>query len=107
MRVGVPKELKDHEQRVGLTPEGAAALVADGHEVVVERDAGAGCGFADADYAARGARLDDAAAAWACGLVVKVKEPIEAEYGRLAGQLLFTYLHLAGAPPSLTRALLA
>jgi alanine dehydrogenase len=107
MKIGVPKELKDHELRVALTPDGAAALAADGHEVVVERGAGAGCGFADADYAARGARLADTAAAWACDLVLKVKEPVEQEYGRFAGQLLFTYLHLAGAPPGLTEALLA
>jgi alanine dehydrogenase len=107
MKIGVPKELKDHELRVGLTPDGAGALAADGHEVIVEHGAGVGCGFADADYVARGAQAGDAAAAWKCDLVVKVKEPIEAEYGRFAGQILFTYLHLAGAPPSLTRALLA
>ena len=107
MKIGIPRELKDHELRVGLTPDGAAALVADGHEVVVERGAGAGCGFSDADYGAHGARLDSAAAAWACDLVIKVKEPVDAEYGRFAGQLLFTYLHLAGAPPALTEALLA
>ena len=107
MKVGVPKERKDHEHRVGLTPDGTAVLVGDGHEVVIERGAGAGCGFADADYAARGGRLGDAAAAWACDLVVKVKEPVEAEYGRFAGRILFTYLHLAGASPELTRALLA
>ena len=107
MRIGVPREIKDNENRVGLTPRGAAALRARGHDVVIERGAGSGCGFADADYATAGATLADAARAWQADLVVKVKEPLEPEYARLRGQLVFTYFHLAGAPRALTEALLA
>jgi alanine dehydrogenase len=107
MRIGVPRETKDNENRVGVTPQGAAALSARGHEVVVERDAGSGCGFADTDYTAAGASLGDAAQAWDRDLVIKVKEPLEPEYPRLRGQIVFTYFHLAGAPLQLTEALLA
>jgi alanine dehydrogenase len=105
--IGVPKETKDNENRVGLTPAGAGELGARGHEVVVERGAGSGCGFADAEYAAAGARLGAAEDAWGAPLVVKVKEPLEHEYGYLTGQIVFTYFHLAGAPRALTEALLA
>jgi alanine dehydrogenase len=107
MRIGVPKEIKDQENRVGVTPEGTRQLTVAGHEVLVERGAGAGCGFADAEYAAAGAITGDAAAAWNRDLVIKVKEPLEREYRNFAGQVLFTYLHLAGAPRALTEALLA
>jgi alanine dehydrogenase len=107
MKIGVPKETKDNENRVGLTPEGVAALLAADHRVIVERGAGSGCGFTDAEYEARGALLGSADAAWQCDLVVKVKEPLEQEYRQLRGQMVFTYLHLAGAPPGLTAALLA
>jgi alanine dehydrogenase len=107
VRIGVPKEIKDNENRVALTPAGAAALRARGHEVVVEIDAGAGCGFADSAYEEAGAALGDAERAWAQDLVLKVKEPLEGEYARFRGQILFTYLHLAGAPRSLTEALIA
>jgi alanine dehydrogenase len=107
VRIGVPKEIKDNENRVALTPAGAAALCARGHEVVVEPGAGAGCGFADSAYVGAGAALGDAEQAWARDLVLKVKEPIEDEYARFRGQMLFTYLHLAGAPRALTEALLA
>ena len=106
MDIGIPTEIKDNENRVALTPAGAAALVADGHRVYVQRGAGVGSGFSDEEYAAAGATLTDAAGAWGCELVVKVKEPLPAEYGYLRGQLLFTYLHLAGVTPSLTEALL-
>jgi alanine dehydrogenase len=106
VRIGTPKEIKDNENRVGLTPAGVAALRAAGHEVLVERGAGAGCGFADAEYAASGATLGTAEEAWRQDLVVKVKEPLEAEYGRLRGQIVFTYLHLAGVTRALTSALL-
>jgi alanine dehydrogenase len=106
MKVGIPKEVKDHENRVGLTPGGAAELVAAGHDVLVERGAGAGAGFADREYLQAGARVGDAAAAWTAELVIKVKEPLAAEYGYFGGQILFAYLHLAGAPPALTRALI-
>jgi alanine dehydrogenase len=107
MRIGVPKEIKNNENRVGLTPSGAAALVRRGHEVFVEPGAGLGAGFADADYVAAGARLTDASACWENALVVKVKEPLESEYGYFGGQIVFTYFHLAGASPALTQALLA
>ena len=106
MKIGIPKEIKDNENRVGLTPQDVAALHAARHEVVVERGAGLGCGFADADYVASGAMLGTADDAWRQELVVKVKEPLESEYPQLRGQLVFTYFHLAGAPPALTSALL-
>src|SRR5512138_563531 len=102
MKIGAPKEIKDNENRVGLTPAGVAALCAAGHEVVVERGAGLGCGFGDADYAGAGAELGTADDAWRQSLVVKVKEPMLSEYGRLRGQIVFTYFHLAGASPALT-----
>jgi alanine dehydrogenase len=106
VRVGVVREIKDNESRVALTPTGVAALVARQHEVVVERGAGQGCGFADAEYEAAGAVLAGAADAWGAELVVKVKEPLESELGRLGNQLLFTYLHLAGVAELLTETLL-
>jgi alanine dehydrogenase len=107
MRIGVPKEIKDNENRVALTPPGAATLVRDGHEVSIQWGAGQGAGFTDADYRAAGAQLVHAADCWRNDLVVKVKEPVEPEYERFAGQILFTYLHLAGVDPALTDALLA
>jgi alanine dehydrogenase len=107
MRIGVPREIKDNENRVGLTPHGVAALRARGHEIVIERGAGLGCGFADADYTSAGAELGDAQSAWQRELVLKVKEPLEPEYRELRGQIVFTYFHLAGAPRALTDALLA
>ncbi len=98
MRIGCPKEIKIHEYRVGLTPAGVRELVAAGHEVVVETQAGAGIGMTDAAYEATGARMVATAAevfAWA-EMVVKVKEPQPSECAMLQkGQLLFTYLHLA------------
>jgi alanine dehydrogenase len=106
VRVGVPKETKDNENRVALTPSGVAALVADGHEVLVEHAAGTACGFGDDIYALSGAQVGRAEDAWGAELVVKVKEPLLHEYGYLRGQILFAYLHLAGAPPALTSALL-
>ena len=108
MKIGVPKETKDNEYRVGVTPDGARQLVADGHEVAIERGAGAGSGFADASYAQAGARLVDEEEAWSApDLVVKVKEPNDREVARLRkGQTLFTYLHLA-PNRALTEALLA
>ena len=109
MRIGCPKEIKPQEYRVGLTPAAAREAVAHGHEVLVETGAGAGAGFDDAAYIAAGARIaPDAAAVFAAAeLVVKVKEPQPAERARLrAGQVLFTYLHLAPDPDQ-TRDLLA
>lgn len=109
MIIGIPKEIKQKEYRVGLLPSAAYLLMRRGHRVVVERGAGLGAGFPDADYAAAEAELvDDHAAVFErADLVVKVKEPQPAEYGLLRnGQLLFTYLHLA-PNRSLTEALLA
>jgi alanine dehydrogenase len=107
VRIGVPREIKDNENRVGLTPRGVAALSMRGHEILIERGAGQGCGFADEDYVAAGAVLGDVERAWQRDLVIKVKEPLEAEYAQLRGQIVFTYFHLAGAPRALTEALLA
>jgi alanine dehydrogenase len=107
MRVGVPKEIKNNENRVALTPSGARRLAEAGHEVVVERGAGLGSGFSDADFEVEGASLGQATDAWGADLVVKVKEPLASEYPHLRDQILFTYLHLAGVDPELTDALLA
>jgi alanine dehydrogenase len=98
MRVGVPKEIKNHEYRVGLVPSSVAELVHHGHDVLVETGAGLGSGIPDADYAAAGANIvaDTDAVFGQADLVVKVKEPLPAERKRLRkGQVLFTYLHLA------------
>ncbi len=98
MRIGVPKESKVHEYRVGLTPASVLELTAAGHEVWVERDAGLGIDFTNAAYEAAGARIVDVDAAFSAEMVVKVKEPSLAECARLQrGQILFTYLHLAAA----------
>jgi alanine dehydrogenase len=96
--VGLPKEIKDNEYRVGLTPAGVRALSDADHQVIVEKSAGDGSGFEDALYQRAGARMIDSAdAVWASAeMIVKVKEPIAPEYPRMReGQLLFTYLHLA------------
>lgn len=107
MRIGVPKEIKDQEFRVGLTPAGVQSLRERGHEVLIESGAGVGSGFLDEAYVAAGAQIvSTAQAAWDAQLVVKVKEPLPPEYRYLrSGQLLFTYLHLA-ASRELTVALL-
>ena len=98
MIVGLPKEIKDNEYRVGLTPAGVRALTDAGHQVTVEKSAGEGSGFDNALYEKAGAQIIDAADdVWArAEMIVKVKEPIAPEYPRMReGQLLFTYLHLA------------
>ena len=98
MLIGLPKEIKDNEYRVGMTPAGVRALTDAGHKVVVERKAGEGSGFEDALYERAGAQLlDTADEVWAQGeMIVKVKEPVGPEYPRMReGQVLFTYLHLA------------
>jgi alanine dehydrogenase len=107
VRIGVAKEIKTDEYRVALTPAGARELVERGHEVAVETGAGDGSAFPDDAYEAAGARIQSVDDVWAdAELLLKVKEPIEAEYGRLReGLVLFTYLHIA-ADESLTRALL-
>jgi len=108
MTVGVPREIKKQEHRVALLPATAYQLQKRGHRVLVERGAGAGCGYPDEDYAAAGAELVDAhEAVFAADLVVKVKEPQPSEIPLLrSGQVLFTYLHLA-ADLTLTEALMA
>ncbi len=109
MTIAIPREIKEQESRVSLTPGGAYHLIQRGHTVLVETGAGAGSGFPDADYATAGAELiADHAELFARGdLVVKVKEPLPSEYPLLRkGQLLFTYLHLAANRP-LTEALIA
>ncbi|MBD0269998.1 MAG: alanine dehydrogenase [Cyanobacteria bacterium Co-bin8] len=107
MNIGVPKEIKDQEFRVGLSPSSVKVLSDRGHRVVVQTEAGSGAGFTDADYQAAGATLTDSAEdAWNQALVVKVKEPLPAEYSLIQpGQLLFTYLHLA-ANRTLTESLI-
>ncbi len=108
MKIGLPKEIKDNEYRVGLTPAGVRAFTDAGHKVFVEKSAGEGSGFEDALYVKAGASiLETADEVWAAGdMIVKVKEPIAPEYPRMrADQLLFTYLHLA-PEPELTRQLL-
>ncbi len=106
MRIGVPKEIKDKENRVALTPAGASRLLQAGHSVRVEASAGLGSGFSDGEYLKAGAEIVPVEAAWDTDLVIKVKEPLEAEYRYLKGQMLFTYLHLSGAPRTLTEVLL-
>jgi alanine dehydrogenase len=109
MIIGVPKEIKDHEARVGVTPAGAKALVEAGHTVLVETHAGSQSGFPDHEYQDAGAEIvGEAGNVWAnAELVVKVKEPVEKEYVFFReGLVLFTYLHLAPLP-DLTNALLA
>ena len=108
MRIGIPREVKNREYRVAITPAGVHRLVASGHEVLVETDAGIGSAIPDGQYQAAGARIvPDAVTAWSADLVCKVKEPVADEYGYLRDDLLlFTYLHLA-ADRAGTDALLA
>jgi alanine dehydrogenase len=108
MKVGVPREVKNHEYRVAITPAGVHELARDGHQVYLERDAGTGSRIPDEDFVAAGATiLDGPDDVWAEGdLILKVKEPAEQEYHRMRkGQVLFTYLHLAASRPC-TQALL-
>jgi alanine dehydrogenase len=107
MRIGVAREIKPDEYRVALTPAGALELVNRGHDVVVETGAGVGSAFPDEAYERVGARIAGVNDVWeTSNLVLKVKEPIEPEYGRLReGSILFTYLHIAADAP-LTRALI-
>ncbi len=107
MKVSVIKEIKDKENRVALTPEGAKKLAAAGHNVLVENNAGVNSGFANEEYKNAGAEIVDVQRAWSADLIVKVKEPMEQEYKLLkAGQIVFTYFHLAGVTKTLTEALL-
>jgi alanine dehydrogenase len=107
MLIGVPKEIKNNENRVAITPAGVVALVKAGHKIIIENNAGIGSGFTNEDYAAAGAEiLAQASDVWAkADMVMKVKEPLPSEYGFFReGLILFTYLHLA-AEPELARAL--
>ena len=108
MKVGIPKEIKNNENRVGMTPAGVAELVKNGHEVFVQHTAGEGSGFPDEHYTAVGATIlpgiEDVYAT--ADMIVKVKEPIEPEYKLIRkGQLLFTYFHFA-SDEALTKAML-
>ncbi|WP_018131892.1 alanine dehydrogenase [Effusibacillus pohliae] len=108
MIIGVPKEIKDSENRVAITPAGVEALKSHGHDVYIEKSAGVGSGFTDEEYRQKGAAiLDSAAEVWSkADMVMKVKEPLPAEYGYFReGLILFTYLHLA-PEPELTKALI-
>jgi len=106
MDIGVPRETKTREYRVGMTPAGAKQLVLRGHRILIETGAGDGSGISDERYVQAGATVVSRAAdAWAADMVVKVKEPLVPEYGYLReGLVLYTYLHLA-AEPGLLRAL--
>jgi len=108
MIIGIPKEIKNNENRVAMTPAGVFALVRDGHKVYVEKNAGEGSGFSDEDYINAGAKILDKSTEVfeIADMIVKVKEPLESEYSLFKeGQILFTYLHLAPCP-SLTKVLL-
>ena len=108
MKIGVLKEIKVHEKRVCVVPSGAATMVANGHEVLVENNAGAAAGFPNEDYVAAGAKIiDTAAKVYAtCDMVMHVKEPQPSEYDLIReGQIVFTYLHLAADEPQ-TKALM-
>ncbi|GIN61867.1 alanine dehydrogenase [Robertmurraya siralis] len=106
MLIGVPKEIKNNENRVAMTPAGVIALVKAGHRVLIETEAGAGSGFTDKAYIEAGAEIvSTPAKAWAAEMVMKVKEPLQSEYSYFRqGLVLFTYLHLA-AEPELAKAL--
>ncbi|MGZ4749487.1 MAG: alanine dehydrogenase [Oryzihumus sp.] len=102
MKIGIPREVKNHEYRVAITPSGVHELVQHGHDVYIETDAGVGSSILNEDYVAAGATiLDTADDVWGTGdLILKVKEPIASEYHRMReGQTLFTYLHLAADKP--------
>ncbi|MED2495066.1 alanine dehydrogenase [Bacillus thuringiensis] len=107
MRIGIPTEIKNNENRVAMTPAGAVHLVQNGHEVFVQKGAGLGSGFTDAQYVEAGAKIvDTAEEAWNMEMVMKVKEPVASEYGYFReGLILFTYLHLA-PEPELTKVLI-
>ena len=107
MKIGVPKEIKNNEYRVAMTPAGVMTLTGVGHQVVIEAGAGAGSSFTDEDYNRAGATIvNTAAEAWDADMVMKVKEPLASEFAYFReGLILFTYLHLA-PEPELTRALL-
>src|ERR1700761_3784829 len=106
MTIGVPKEIKNNENRVAVTPAGVEAFLKSGHSIKIEKSAGVGSGFTDESYIKAGAIIvETAQEVWAEEMVMKVKEPIESEFKYFReGLILFTYLHLA-AEPKLTKAL--
>jgi alanine dehydrogenase len=107
LRVGVIKEIKNRENRVALTPDGARQLCDAGHAVIIEKDAGLNSGYADQLYRQAGCVIAETADAWTADLILKIKEPLEPEYRYFKeGQIIFTYFHLAGVAPSLTEHLL-
>ena len=104
MRIGVPKEVKTGEYRIATTPSCIKTLKKDGHTIIVQKGAGVAAGFTDAQLKRAGAKISSQKDVWACDMVVKVKEPQPAEYKRMHKNLiLFSYLHLAGAPKKLTK----
>ena len=106
MKIGIPKEILNNENRVALTPNGVHTLVSAGHEVYVQSGAGEGSSFSDEEYSGAGATIvQTAKEAWSNELILKVKEPLEEEFEYLyEGQIIFTYLHLA-SQPQLTKVL--
>jgi alanine dehydrogenase len=107
MKIGVIKEIKDKENRVALTPDGAKDLIAVGHDVFLEDSAGKGSGYENQEYESLGVNIVSTEEAWDADLVIKIKEPLEQEFHYFKDNILFTYLHLAGVPESLTKALIA
>lgn len=108
MIIGIPKEIKEQENRVAMTPAGVDTMIRAGHKVLVEKSAGLGAGFSDEEYKVIGAKIiDQASDVWAkSDMIIKVKEPLSSEYGYFrSGLIIFTYLHLA-AEPKLTKALI-
>lgn len=105
MKIGIPKEIKDKEARVAMTPEGITKLVQSGNTVVVEKNAGIDSGFSNQQYLQAGAELVSAAQAWNVDLVVKVKEPLKSEFQYLKKQIVFTFFHLSGVDKELTKEL--
>lgn len=106
MKIGVPKEIKNNEARVAMTPDGVAKLVQSGHSVVIEKNAGVGSGFINEQYQKAGAILVSTAEAWNVDMVVKVKEPQASEYQYLGKQIVFTFFHLSGVDINLTKELI-
>lgn len=106
MKIGVPKEIKDQEARVAITPDGVSLLVQSGHQLFIEFNAGIGSGFSNKQYELAGAILSSTTEAWDVELVVKVKEPQQSEYQYLSNQIVFTFFHLSGSEKSLTEELI-
>ena len=106
MKIGIPKEIKDKEARVAITPQGVAQLIQAKHSVFVQSNAGLDSGFSNEQYQEAGANIVSANEAWNTDLVVKVKEHQESEYQYLKQQIVFTFFHLAGVHKSLTEELI-